>query len=137
MAAHPSSKSTASLILVVHQVLKVHSFLLSVINKDIEKYHTSPSPLRETTCYCYRSPFGHRTIDCNCLHVAIQPVPYSSNNLSMKPISLLFSKKDLVWDLVKGLAEVKIEVMSCSSVIHQHSHSITEVTRLFRELWTL
>lgn len=69
--------------------------------------------------------------------MAIQPVPYALNSPSVKLISLQFNKKNVVWELVKSLTKVKIHDISCSSLIHQCSHSIVEGPGLVRRYLSL
>jgi len=42
--------------------------------------------------------------------MAIQTVPYPSNSPPIKPISLLFRGKTVVWDFIKGLTEVQVDI---------------------------
>lgn len=50
----------------------------------------------------------------------------SSINPSVKPVSLQFNDKGVMWDCVKGLTEVKVDEISYSSRMHKHSHSVVE-----------
>ena len=64
-------------------------------------------------------------IDYNSLDMDIQPNPYPSNSLSIKPVSLQFRGKNVVGDL-KGLTEVQSDDINSSSLVHWCSHSIVE-----------
>lgn len=75
------------------------------IKKDIEQYWFQYGPLRDITCYW--SPFWHWAIDCNSSNAAIQPIPYPSSSLPIKPY-LYNLGWEVVWDNVKGLTDVKM-----------------------------
>lgn len=46
--------------------------------------------------------------------------------MSINPISLQFRRKNVMWDHVKSLTEIKIDNNNSSYLIHQHSFSIAE-----------
>lgn len=55
-----------------------------------------------------------------------QPISYLLNSMSINPISLQFSNKNVMRDNVKSLTEIKIDDNNCSYLIHRHSLSIAE-----------
>ena len=67
---------------------------------------------------------GPRAIDNNLLAMTIQPVLYSPNSPAFKSICLQFRDKDVLWDHVKGLAEVQVVNISYLAFVHQCHHSI-------------
>jgi len=78
--------------------------IIYVIDKDIKGYQSQDGLLGHTTHH--QPPPGHRAIDHNLLDVTIQPIPCPLNSPPFKPISLQFREKDMVWNHVKGLAQV-------------------------------
>ncbi|CAM9935932.1 unnamed protein product, partial [Bubo scandiacus] len=50
----------------------------------------------------------------------IQPIPYAPSGLSIKSMSLQFRDKDVMQDSIKCFAQVQVDDISCSSLIHQH-----------------
>ena len=63
-------------------------------------------------------PPEHRVIDHNPLAVTIQPIYYSLNSSPLKSIRLQFKEKDVMWDHTKGLEEIQVVDISCSSFVH-------------------
>jgi len=54
-------------------------------------------------------PSGHRVINHNPLAVTIQPILYPMSSPAFKSISLQFRDKEVMWDHVKGLAQVQVD----------------------------
>ncbi|GAB0176555.1 hypothetical protein GRJ2_000120700 [Grus japonensis] len=90
-----------------------------VANKDVKQCRSQYQPLRNTTRHW--SPLGHRAIDCNSFSMAIQPIPYPLTAPSIKCMSLQFRDKD-----VKCFAQVQLDDISSSSLIHQCCNPIVE-----------
>ncbi|PKU44393.1 hypothetical protein llap_5336 [Limosa lapponica baueri] len=78
-----------------------HNPTAHVANKDVRQYQSQYRPLRSTTRHWF--PFGHRTIDCNYLNVAIKPVSYPPSGSSIKSVSLQFRDQDVMQDSVNTL----------------------------------
>ena len=57
-----------------------------------------------------------RATDHKFLVVTIQPIPYPLDSVLFKPISSQFRDKNVLWDHIKGLAELKVDDISHSSL---------------------
>lgn len=79
--------------------------------------------LKDTTHYMFW--LWHRVIDCNSLHVAIQPTPYTSNSSSIKQTALQFSGKNVAGAISKALQKSRwLFSLWCShSTIEDHQIS--------------
>ena len=64
--------------------------------------------------------------DYNSLDTDIQLITYPCKTPSVKPISLQFSGKNVMWVCVKGLTQVQEDGMCRSSLVHWCSHCIIE-----------
>jgi len=95
-----------------------------IANKDIKQHQSQYQPLRHTTRQ--RSPPGHQAIDYNSLCASIEPVPYPTSGPSVKSMSFQFRDKDIIWESVKGLAQVQADDVSCLPFVHQRCNPITE-----------
>ena len=62
------------------------------------------------------TPPGHRATDHNPLAVTFQPIPYPPSP-PFKCILPQFRDKDMMWDHIKGLAEVHVDHINCSSFV--------------------
>ncbi|TRZ08094.1 hypothetical protein HGM15179_019012 [Zosterops borbonicus] len=75
-----------------------------VIDEDIKEHQFQDRARRDTICH--QPPPGHRAIDHKSLAASIQPIPYPLNSPLLKPMSVQFRDKDVIWDHVKSLTEV-------------------------------
>ncbi|KAK4825966.1 hypothetical protein QYF61_003535 [Mycteria americana] len=111
----PSGVSTAPLSLVSSaNLLRVHSIPLSM---SLMKILNSTGP----------------TIDHYPLDTIIQTIPHPPNSPPIKSISLLFTEKDVVGDQVKGLTEVQIDDIRCSSLSTDVVTPSQKAARLVRQ----
>lgn len=60
------------------------------------------------------SPFGHRAVDCISLDEATQSIPCPLSSSSIEPTYIQLNAKNVAWDPVTGLTEVKIGDVRCS-----------------------
>lgn len=104
---HPFPHALLSLVS-PEKLLSALNHTVRVINKDIEQPYTDPWG----TPYV---PDLHLDIEPLTTALCIWPIqiiPYASNSLSAEHLSQWFSDKHVVWDCVKGLAEVKTDGIS-------------------------
>ena len=75
-----------------------------IIYKNVEEHWFQDRPLGDTV---HHQPLpGHSASDHNHLAATIQPIIYSLNSPFLKSISLQPKDKEVVWDHIKGLAEI-------------------------------
>ena len=60
------------------------------------------------------------------LSATIQPIPYPWSGPSIESMSLQFSDEDIMQDSVKRFAQVRIDDICCSSLIHQRCNAVVE-----------
>ena len=78
-----------------------------VTDKDVEEHWSQDPPTGDTACDL--PPLRQRTVDHIPLASTSQPILNPLSSPSLKSILLQFSKKDVVWDHVKGFAEVQVD----------------------------
>ena len=84
---------------------------VSVTEEDIKEYWPRPGGHQS-------SLISIQTLSHNSLNLILQPVFLPSNSPPIKCVSFQFDEKDVVWHCVKGLAEVEIDDISVSSLVH-------------------
>ncbi|GAB0205260.1 hypothetical protein GRJ2_002991600 [Grus japonensis] len=99
-----------------------------VTDKDVEQCRSQYQLLRNATCHW--SPLGYQAVDGNSLSATIQPFPYPLSGLSIKSMSLQFRDKDVMRDSVKCLAQVQVDDVCHSSLIHQCCNLMVESHRI-------
>lgn len=67
----------------------------------------------------------------------LQPVLYSLSGQSIKSMCFHFQNMDVMWDSVKCFAQVQIDDVSSSSLIHQCCHLIVESNQICQVLFSL
>ncbi|KAK4816399.1 hypothetical protein QYF61_016716 [Mycteria americana] len=98
----PCSMSSANL-------LRVHCLIIQIINEDVKQDWTH-----------YWPPARLCTTDHHPVNgLAIQPVLSPPHCLLIQPILYQLLYKDLMGDSVKGLPEVQVDSIHCSSLIYQ------------------
>ena len=90
--------------------------IVYVVDKDIKQYQSQDRPLRDTTRYW--PPPGHGDIDHHSLGATFKPISCPLNGPPIKSISLNFGDQNVMWDHVKGLAEVQVDNTACSSLVN-------------------
>jgi len=66
------------------------------------------------------------SVDNNPPVTANQPIIYPPNSPAFKSVSLQLRDKDVMWDHLRGLAQVQVDDTSRPSFVHQCHHSIIE-----------
>lgn len=89
-----------------------------VVNKDTDQHQSQYRPQRDSIFYC--SSFWHWNLNQNFLDAVIEPTSYPSKNPPIKPTFLHFKDRDAI----SVLAGVKVDVISCYSLIYQSSQTM-------------
>ncbi|PKU42978.1 hypothetical protein llap_6739 [Limosa lapponica baueri] len=98
---------------------------IHVTNKGVKEYH-SPEECHSSLVSSWTP--SHQL---QLFSVAIQPLPYRVSGPSVKSMSLQFRDQDVMQDSIKCFAQVHVDVLSCSSLIHQHSNPVIEGHQIF------
>ena len=88
-----------------------------VTDKDVKQRQSQYWSLRNAICHW--SPLGRQAFDRNSLNATIEPVPYPLSRPSISFVSLQFRGKDVMWDSVIRFAQVQVDDISCSPLIHK------------------
>lgn len=135
MASFPSTVSTAPPQLNIIQKLAECALNPTIQDKDVKEHLSQDGPLRNTTHDQPQS--GHTAIDNNSLTGSIQPITYPRNIHPSDPHGSNFTDQVVVWDHIKGLAEVWVGNISFPSFVHWSCHYSVEGHQTGQEQPTL
>ena len=105
-------------------LLKVHSVLIQVINKDIDEDMPQYRPLWSTSCD--RSPAGFNSIQQHPLGLTLQPLLHPAKSVPVQAMGCWLLQENTMGDSVKSFAEVQADYVNSLSLIYQAGHSVIE-----------
>ena len=97
-------------------LLRMHSIPLSNSLIKMIQLKDEDRPLEDTICH--QTPPGHKSIEHSPLAENIQSIPYPLNSSHFQSVSYQLRDKDVMWDHVKGLAEVQVDDISFLSFVY-------------------